>query len=156
WLEGLLLAALAGGAGLLLAQGALRVFSTLNLQELPYGTEISLDATVVVFTSVISLFVGAAIGLLPVLSSLPRNPAQVRREEGRTVSGGRGARALRRSLVVAQVAFTFVLLIGAGLLLQSFRRVLAIDPGFVADRVLTASVTLPRSRYKDEAALRAF
>src|SRR5205823_4355244 len=69
---------------------------------------------------------------------------------------GRGARALRRALVVGQVAFTFVLLVGAGLLLASFRKVLAVDPGFDLDRVLTASVVLPRSRYADDNARRVF
>src|SRR5204863_442625 len=64
--------------------------------------------------------------------------------------------ATRLALGAAQVAFAFVLLVGAGLLFASFRRVLAIDPGFNADRVLTASVNLPRSRYKDDAALVAF
>src|SRR5206468_1996493 len=80
----------------------------------------------------------------------------VLREEGRSATTGRGSRMLRRALVVAQVAFAFVLLIGAGLLFASFRRLLAVDPGFVADRVLTASVNLPASRYADDAALMAF
>ena len=63
---------------------------------------------------------------------------------------------LRRTLVVAQVAFTFVLLLGAGLLLASFAQVLQVDPGFVAERVTTASVSLPRSRYADDDARRRF
>ena len=75
---------------------------------------------------------------------LPANLTVVLREEGRSGTAGRGARALRRALVVAQVAFAFVLLVGAGLLFASFRRVLAVDPGFNADGVLTASVSLPR------------
>src|SRR6185503_17479521 len=99
---------------------------------------------------------GLVMGLLPATSALPANLTLVLREDGRTTSGGRGARALRRSLVVAQVAFTFVLLVGAGLLLASFRKVLGVDPGFDADRVLTASIVLPRARYEDEAKLRAF
>jgi predicted permease len=57
---------------------------------------------------------------------------------------------------VAQVGFAFVLLIGAGLLFASFRRLLAVDPGFVAERVMTASITLPRSRYQDDKALIGF
>ena len=87
---------------------------------------------------------------------LPANLTIVLREEGRTGTSGRGARTLRRALVVAQVAFAFVLLIGAGLLFASFRQVLAIDPGFVADGVLTASVSLPRARYTDDKSLVAF
>ena len=63
---------------------------------------------------------------------------------------------LRRALVVAQVGFAFVLLVGAGLLFASFRRVLAIDPGFSAGRVMTVSVSLPRSRYTNDDQLRGF
>ena len=61
---------------------------------------------------------------------------------------GRGARVLRRVLVAAQVAFAFVLLVGAGLLFASFRQVLAVDPGFTSHGVMTASISLPRSRYE--------
>jgi predicted permease len=82
-----------------------------------------------------------------VTSVLPVNLTSVLREEGRSGTSGRGARTLRRALVVAQVAFAFVLLIGAGLLFASFRRVLAVQPGFNPDGVLTASVQLPRARY---------
>src|SRR5207245_5853916 len=98
----------------------------------------------------------SVLGLVPVASVLPASLTTVLREEGRGGTSARGARALRRALVVAQVAFAFVLLVGAGLLFASFRRVLAIDPGFNADRVLTASVNLPRTRYRDDPALVAF
>jgi predicted permease len=87
---------------------------------------------------------------------LSANLTLVLREEGRASSGGRGAQALRRSLVVAQVAVTLVLLAGAGLLLASFRRVLEVDPGFVSEQVLTASVALPSARYADDEAAWAF
>ena len=79
------------------------------------------------------------LGLIPVANVLPANLTVVLREEGRGGTAGRGARTLRRALVVAQVAFAFVLLIGAGLLFASFRQVLAVEPGFNrrrrADRV---------------------
>lgn len=154
--EGVLLTLAAAGLGLLLAKAALRSLGALNLEELPYGSEIGLGGEVVVFTLLLASAIGVAIGLIPVAGVLPKNLALVLREEGRASSGGRGVRALRRSLVVAQVGFTFVLLVGAGLLFASFQKVLEVDPGFVAERVLTASVSLPRSRYADEAALRAF
>src|SRR5437879_9466542 len=87
---------------------------------------------------------------MPIASVLPANLTTVLREEGRSGTAGRGARTLRRVLVVAQVGFAFVLLIGAGLLFASFRQVLAIQPGFNAEGVLTASVSLPRARYGDD------
>jgi predicted permease len=143
-------------AGVLLGAAALRFVATLNLQDLPHAAEIRIDAPAVVYSLVVSLAVGSLMGLLTVATVLPRSVQTVLREEGRSASGGRGARLLRHGLVTAQVAFTFVLLVGAGLLLASFRNVLAIDPGFVAERVLTASVVLPRSRYADDAARRGF
>jgi len=82
--------------------------------------------------------------------------AGVLHDAGRTGTGGRGARTLRRTLVVPQVGVAFVLLLGAGLLLASFRQVLAIDPGFDPRNVLTAKVTLPRARYPDAVAMRRF
>ena len=155
-LEGLLLCLAAAGAGLLLAYAALRTLGALNLEELPFGSQIGLQAPVVLYTLAIAAAIGVAVGLTPILTFFPANLTSALREEGRGSSGGRSAHRLRRTLVVAQVAFTFVLLIGAGLLFASFRRVLRVDPGFVADRVLTASVSLPRSRYADDAPLRAF
>jgi hypothetical protein len=87
---------------------------------------------------------------------LPANLTSVLREEGRSGTAGVGARTLRRALVVAQVGFAFILLVGAGLLFASFRQVMAVDPGFNVDGVLTASVNLPRARYDDDDKLRAF
>ncbi|PYR62910.1 MAG: hypothetical protein DMF91_05110 [Acidobacteria bacterium] len=154
--ESVLLALASAAAGLLIGYAALRALGTLNLQDLPRGSEIRLDGVVVAFTLVVAAAIGVVLGLIPVANVLPANLTSVLREEGRSGTAARGARTLRRALVVAQVAFAFVLLIGAGLLFASFRRVLAVDPGFTADGVLTASITLPQSRYADAAALRSF
>jgi predicted permease len=155
-IESVVLTLIAAVLGLLLGALALRMLGALNLQDLPHGSEIRLDAMAAAYALTVSLAIGFAMGLVPVTTALPTNLTQVLRQEGRTSSGGRGARSLRRALVMAQVGFTFVLLVGAALLLTSFRRVLAVDPGFVAERVMTASIVLPRSRYADAAALRSF
>src|SRR5205814_4731873 len=102
-------------------------------------------------TVAIAAGIGVVLGLIPVAHLVGVNVAAVLTEQGRSTAGGRGARLVRRAFVVVQVAFAFVLLVGAGLLLTSFRRVLAVDPGFRADGVLTASISLPRARYSDEA-----
>jgi predicted permease len=154
--ESVLLTLLSACAGLLVGYAALRLLGTLNIQELPRGEEIRLDGVVVGYTLAIAAAIGFVLGLIPVANVLPANLTMVLREEGRSGTAGRGARTLRRALVVAQVGFAFVLLVGAGLLFASFRRVLAVDPGFNADGVLTASVTLPRSRYPDDDKLRTF
>jgi predicted permease len=155
-IEGVLLSLLAGGAGVLLGHAALRAVGTLNLQDLPYGSDIGMGATVVLYALLLSIAIGFVMGLIPVIAVLPANLNQVLREEGRGSTGGHGARRLRRVLIVAQVASTFVLLVGAGLLFASFRNVLRIAPGFSSERLLTASVSLPKSRYPDDDARRAF
>jgi len=154
--ESAMLSAMAAAAGLAIGFAALRLLGALNIQELPRGEEIRLDAIVVTYTLGVAAAIGLVLGLIPVANVLPANLTIVLREEGRSGTAGRGARALRRSLVVAQVGFAFVLLIGAGLLFASFRQILAVQPGFNADGVLTASVTLPRSRYTDDTALIGF
>jgi predicted permease len=155
-IEGVMLSLIAAGAGILLGQAALRAVGTMNLQDLPYGAEIGLDNVVVLYAFLLSIAIGFVMGLIPVVAVLPTNLNLVLREEGRGSTGGHGARRLRRVLIVAQVASTFVLLVGAGLLFASFRKVLRIDPGFVSERLLTASVSLPRPRYADDDGLRAF
>ena len=154
--EGLLLTLVSAALGLLAASAVLQVLGSLNMRDLPRGFDIRIDQVVVGYTLAIAAAIGLVLGLIPVAAVLPASLIGVLREEGRSGTSGRGARTLRRSLVVAQVAFAFVLLIGAGLLFASFRRVLAVDPGFAADRVLTASINLPRSRYPDAKALNAF
>src|SRR5436309_3699566 len=154
--ESVLLTMIAAAAGLIVGYAALRLLGTLNIQELPRGEEIRLDLVVVGYTLAVAAAIGVMLGLIPVAATLPASLTTVLREEGRSGTSGRGARSLRRALVVAQVAFAFVLLVGAGLLFASFRQVLAVDPGFNADGVLTASISLPRSRYNDDPKARAF
>jgi len=154
--ESLALTLVAAGAGLLLAMAALRALSALDLQGLPFGSDIHLDGVAVFYSLAISLAIGVVLGLVPVAAVLHANLSLVLRDAGRGTSVGRGGRLVRRTLAITQVAFTFVLVVGAGLLLASFRRVAAVDPGFVADRVLTASVMLPRNRYDDDAKRRTF
>ncbi|HTK29703.1 MAG TPA: ABC transporter permease [Vicinamibacterales bacterium] len=154
--ESVLLAVVSAAAGLLVGYGVLQALAAINIDQLPRGSEIRLDGVVVAYTAAVALAIGVVLGLIPVFGVLPANLTTVLREEGRSGTSGRGARTLRRALVVAQVAFAFVLLVGAGLLFASFRQVVGIDPGFRPDHVMTASIALPRSRYKDDAALRNF
>jgi predicted permease len=154
--ESVLLALGSAGLGLAVGYASLQALGALSFQSLPRGSEIRLDGVVMLATVGTAALIGLCLGLIPVAGVLPASLTVLLREEGRGGTSGRGARALRRTLVVAQVAFAFVLLVGAGLLFASFRRVLAVDPGFRADSVLTASVTLPRARYADDTALIAF
>ena len=154
--ESVLLTLLSSAAGLLIGYATLRLLGTQSIQELPRGEEIRLDGVVVAYTVAVAAVIGFILGLIPVANALPSNLTSVLREEGRSGTAGRGARTLRRALVMAQVAFAFVLLIGAGLMFASFRQVLAVQPGFSPDGVLTASIGLPRARYADANAQIAF
>jgi len=151
--ESALLTLISGVLGLLIGYAALRTLGALNIQDLPRGSEIRLDGIVAVATVAVAAVIGLVIGMIPLAHVLQTPLTSVLREEGRSGTASRRAQWLRRVLVVTQVGFAFVLLIGAGLLFASFRQVLAVDPGFRADHVLTASITLPRSRYRDEQAL---
>ncbi len=147
---------IAGGlAGLGLGWWALKAAPFFGFDRLPSGVGLQLDTAVVGFTLLLIAVVGIGVGMIPVVAMRRANMAQVIREEGRSGTQGRGPRLMRRVLVTSQVAFALMLLIGAGVLLASFDRVMTIDPGFRAERVLTGTISLPASRYKDDAALRA-
>ena len=147
-----------GGAlvGLGLGYAGVRSLASLSLGSTPQGTAVAMDATVVIFTFSLALALAILIGLLPIVSLRHMNLGQIFREEGRSGTASRGARVVRRTLVTAQVAFAFMLLIGAGLLLASFQRVLAVRPGFDPTHVLTGRVSPPNSSYKQNAQLIAF
>jgi len=153
--ESVLLATMGGAAGVGLGWWALKAAPFLGFDQLPNGSDIGLSARVVAFTVVMVGLVGMAVGVIPVLAMRRANLAQVVREEGRSGTQSRGARAVRRVLVTSQVAFALMLLIGAGVLLASFNRVLAIDPGFRAENVLTGTVALPAARYANEDSVRS-
>jgi predicted permease len=153
--ETVLLSVLGGVLGVLLGWQALRNGAALGLEALPRGSEITVDAISLSFMFGIVLIVGIAVGLLPVLGLRRADLGQIVREENRSGTSSRRTRMVRRALVTSQVAFALVLLVGAGLLLASFQRILAIDPGFNPNQLLTASVGLPASRYKDDAAVRS-
>ena len=154
--EGTLLTLAGGALGLAAAYWSLQVLVAGPLADVPRSGEIALDTHGVVFTLGLAFAVGLAISLVPMVSVYRMNLNQAIREEGRSGTAGRSARLLRRVLVASQVAFAFMLLVAAGLLLASFRRVLQVDPGFNTASVLSGNVNMPQSRYRDDAALRAF
>ena len=153
--ETLLLALTGAALGLALGVAGVKALTAFGLEATPQGTQVAVDATVVAFTIALALALTVLIGLIPVLGLRHLNLSQTFREEGRSGTAGRGSRLVRRGLVTAQVAFAFMLLIGAGLLLASFERVLAVQPGFVPSHVLTGVLSPPPSRYKGDDEVRA-
>jgi putative ABC transport system permease protein len=154
--ESLLLALTGGLAGILAGFGMLRALATIGLDRLPRASEIHMDLRVIGIIFLVVVITGILIGMVPVAHLFKVNLSTVLQEESRTGTRGRQARRVRRGLVVAQVAFAFVLLVGSGLLLASFRNLLAVDPGFKSDGVITAGIWMSDSRYPDVAAVRTF
>ena len=153
--ESTLLSIAGGLAGIGLGWWALRAAPFFGFDRLPSGVGLTLDGRVIGFTLLLVALVGIGVGMIPVIAMRRANMAQVIREEGRSGTQGRGARLTRRVLVTSQVAFALMLLIGAGVLLASFDRVLNINPGFRAENVVAGTISLPASRYQSDDALRA-
>lgn len=154
--ETVLLTLVGAALGLGLGYAGLRTLVAFGLEQTPQGTSVVMDGSVVGFTAALALAIGVLIGLVPVINLRHMNLGQAFREEGRSGTSSRKARATRRVLVTAQIAFAFMLLIGAGLMLASFRQVLAVHPGFDAKQVLTGTVSPPSARYAKDASLTAF
>ena len=155
--ESLVLGLGGGVAGLALGAALLRLISSRGLTDLPRGSEIGVDSTVMLASLGLVVALALFLGILPLVHALRVDLTSVFREDSRTGTAGRGTLFLRHGLVVAQVALAFLLLIGAGLLFASFQKVLEIDPGFEADRAIaTARLTPPEIRYPGVASLRDF
>ncbi len=140
--ESLLLAALGGALGLLVAVWGTSALGRLAALYLPRAREIAIDGPVLAFTAVLILVTGIAFGLFPALQASRPDLQDVLKDSAKGSAGG-GRTRMRAVLVVAEVAVALVLLAGAGLLLRSFQRLVAVDPGFDPERLLTMQVWLP-------------
>jgi putative ABC transport system permease protein len=154
--ESLMLALAGGAAGLLLAVVFHRGLLALVADRIPVPRldQVTLDGAVIAFTFGVAVVTGVLIGLVPAVFATSTVNESLR-EGGRHGAGPRTRRALA-ALVIAEVALSLVLLTGAGLLLRSFVRLQDIDPGFRADDVLTARLTLPAARYNAQRATEFF
>ena len=144
------------GLGLLLGYVSLGAMEWIGFTDLPRAHEIRLDAMVLAMTLAPAILLGIAVGAGPALQLARIDLSGVLREEGRSGTAGRTSGYVRRSLVVAQVALAFVLVVGSGLLLASFQRLLAVSPGFEPSHVLTGRVGLAGPRYPNDAARRSY
>ncbi len=146
--ESLVLAAAGGAAGLVLAVVFVRGIRLFGAGLVPRLAEVNIDATVLAFTIIIALGTGLVFGLAPALHTVRSDIASTFASLGRS-SGGRAGVRFRDGLVVAQVALSVVLLVGAGLLMRSLWALQAVPPGFEPDHVFTAQIGLPAQRYPD-------
>ncbi len=141
--ESVVLAAISGLTGTLLAFGGIRLIRAFGPASVPRLNDVSLDLRVLAGAVAISLVAGILVGLAPAMTTMRRDLRPSGEEGGRSVSGGTVSRRIRRALVVAEFALAIVLLVGAGLLVRSWWYVNNIDPGFKPDRVLVMEVTAP-------------
>jgi predicted permease len=145
--ESLLLAALGGALGMLVAYGALRLLLYLNPSHLPRLNEIAMDPPAIAFAAVISLLVGLLFGLIPVFKYARPGLANALRAGGRTHSEGRERGWTRNALVVVQVALALVLLTGSGLMIRTMHALQGVDPGFRnPEQILTLRLFIPAAQ----------
>jgi putative ABC transport system permease protein len=148
--ESLLLALIGGLVGSLIAAWALDLIVRFGSENAPRLSEVSLDPRALGFTLLITLLTGVLFGLAPALQSARVSLTETLNESGRASdAGGREGSRLRNALVILETALAVVLLVGAGLLINSFVRLLRTPPGFDPDGVIVARTTLPAARYPE-------
>jgi len=153
-----LMLALAGGAiGSALAWWGVRAIRLWNPAALPRAYELTVDVGVLAFALLVSVFIAVLFGLAPALQATHSNQHGALRDAGVRGGGeGAGRARLRNVLVIGEIALAILLLAGAGLLLESLRQLLSVDPGFRAAGVTTTEMTLPMRKFGSLDATAAF
>jgi putative ABC transport system permease protein len=146
--ENIILSLLGGLTGYVLAVVGVPALLLLSPPGLPRMNEVRLDASVLAFTMLLSVVSGVLFGLAPALQHYERDLNGALKEEGKGLTGGRKRKRGQSLVVIAEVSFSLVLLISAGLLLRSLKNLERVSPGFVADHVLTVRLSMPAVRYK--------
>ena len=147
--ESVLLALIGGAIGTVLAAWGISLLVTLSADNLPPTANVRIDATVLAFTLVVSLFTGLLFGLAPALRTMKVNLSDSLKEGGRTIGEGVRRNLTRSVLIVVESAVAVVLLVGAGLLIRSLIRLQNTSPGFDSNQVLTMRIDLPEAKYSN-------
>ena len=148
--ESVLLSVVAGAFGIALSSALVKWLPRLVPRDLPRLDQISVDGTVLAFATITSVLTGVLFGVLPAWRMSRFDPLLALREGSRGVTGARGQSRLQGWLVVTEIALGLILLVGSGLLIRSFVRIMRVDPGFDPHNVLTARLNVPTSRYSRE------
>lgn len=154
--EGAALSLLGAAGGVAVAAAGVRGLFAMMAEQLPETAPAVIHPAVLAFTAAVAALSAAVFGMAPALAMARGNLAEALKREGGRGSAGRRTGAFRRLLVVAETALAVVLLVAAGLLVKGFTRLMRVDPGFSASRVLTAQIALPQSRYGTPALRREF
>jgi putative ABC transport system permease protein len=153
--ESLLLSMMGAALGLLLAAVGLRLLTNLPDARLPRLDQVRIDLWVLFFTAAVSVGVALLIGAIPALYASRSQPRSTLVEATGSTSGPY-ARHVLGTLVVAEVALALVLLVGAGLMVRSFSKLLAVDPGFDRNNLIGAQLLLPTARYRERQEIARF
>jgi predicted permease len=152
-----LVVALAGGMlGLMLARWGLRLLVAVAPATLPRAGEVELDSRVFGATALLTVLVGVLVGALPALRAARADPGKTLKAGGRSATGARAATRRRAVFIAAQIACSTVLLVGAGLFLSSFVRVMRVERGFDTAQVIALDVALPQAAYSSPAGREQF
>jgi putative ABC transport system permease protein len=147
--ESIILSLSGGVLGLLLAESSVRSLVALN-PNLPRASEVGIDGNVMIFTLVVSVLTGLLFGLAPALQTSRTNLNETLKDGSRSGAADFAGRNVRRGLVVAEVALSLTLLIGAALLIESVGKLQNVDPGFDAHNVLVFNLALPAVKYPSD------
>ena len=154
--ESLVLALAGGAAAIIVAAWITTLLSRTAAFDLPIGGAVSLDGRVMLFCALLSIFTAVLFGIFPALQMSGLDVNEGIREGGRSQAGGRNQNRTLSAIVTVQFAFALVLLMGAGLLIRSFGKLLETDPGFEANHVLTMSLSVPASAYEKGSQVRDY
>ena len=153
--ESLILSVMGGSLGMLLAVWGVQALIAIASESVPRTDEVSVNVAVLVFTFAVSVLAGIIFGLVPALASSKVNLHLSLKESGKAATGGSGSRT-RYLLVASEIALALVLLISAGLMINSILHLINVDPGFDSKNVLTARIMLPQSKYPEHQQVDAF
>ncbi len=145
--ESLLLALLGGLLGILFAPWAIGLLVKLAPQNIPFLQEIKTDTSVLIFTFIISLFTGVLFGLAPAFQASKLNLNEALKADSKAAIGSAHRRRTRNAIVIAEIALSLVLLVGAGLTIKSFARLINVDAGFKAAQVITFNPAASARKY---------
>lgn len=154
--EGVLLAFCGGALGVALAYAAVRLVQLTNAGGIPRADEIVVDARVLLFTLLISVFTGVLFGLAPLANLIVSGISETLKETAGSTTAAAGARYFRLALVVGELAMALVLLISCGLMLRAFWKLQEVHTGLHADDVITMRVSLPSGTYTTPAKINDF
>src|SRR5262249_40991506 len=142
--ESVILAVMGGALGLLIAWWCINLLPGLNPSDIPRLNTIGISTPVLLFTLGVSLLTGTLFGIMPAWQASRYNLQEVLKGGGKGLSGNRWGRRMRGALVISEIALSMVVLIGAGLLIKSFARLLSVDAGFIPDNLVTMNLELSR------------